>query len=190
MSFDVAYFVDELSIPWGTCLSEVPWLTPGREWQRDDDGASSLHGMCRSAFGLATTACRLWAPAYHRPVLLVKYELAPAPPLSSAAAALTHWLSSLTQQLGPPTELGTGLGRPERGSLLHRSVWKRPGHHISGCCTSRTGSGELPTPTARCTSTTSPSTRCRIWKRCMCKASLRRPKPARRRRKPPSDTPL
>jgi hypothetical protein len=132
MLSDHCFALDDLLLPWGSTLLEVAARTLGRTWHRDDGGWPNLRGSCQSAFGLATTACNLRAPALHKPVLHLDYALAPAPPLAGAAT-LAHWLGPLTQLLGPPTEATPAAQppRPERGSLLFRAGWQRPGHHLS-----------------------------------------------------------
>ena len=129
---DQYFAIDDLLLPWGSTLLDVAARTSGRSWHRDDGGWPNLRGSCASAFGLATTACNLRAPAPHKPVLRVDYTLAPAPHLAGADM-LAHWLQPLTQLLGPPTTAtpATQPPRPERGSLLFRAAWQRPGHHLS-----------------------------------------------------------
>ena len=133
MLFESAFFIDELSVPWGKSLLEVAALTPDREWHRDDGGWPNLRGSCQSAFGLATTACNMRAPAPHKPVLHIDYALAPTPAHLDGAATVACWLAPLVQLLGPPTEAtpATQPPRPERGSLLFRAGWQRPEHHFS-----------------------------------------------------------
>ena len=131
MLADNFFVLDDLCLPWGTSLLEVAARTPGQIWHRDDGGWPNLRGSCQAAFGLATTACNLRAPAPHKPVLHVDYALAPAPSHLAGAATLAHWLGPLTELLGPPATPAAQLPRPERGSLLFRAAWQRAGHHLS-----------------------------------------------------------
>ena len=128
---DDFFAVDDLLLPWGSSLLEVAARTPGQTWHRDDGGWPNLRGSCQSAFGLATTACNLRAPALHKPVLHADYTLTPPP--SAGANVVAHWLHALTQLLGPPTEAtpAAQAPRPERGSLLFRAAWQRAGHRVS-----------------------------------------------------------
>jgi hypothetical protein len=133
MLFTQSFPLDDLTIPWGTTLQEVADLTPGRLWHRDDGGWPNLRGACQSVFGVAATSCNLRGPGQHKPVMHIDYELASSPLTLTSVVTPTYWLQPLTQLLGPPTEAtpDTEVMRPERGSLLFRAAWRRPGHHIS-----------------------------------------------------------
>jgi hypothetical protein len=130
---DSCFAIDELLLPWGSTLLDVMARTADRVWHRDEGGWPNLRGACQSAFGLAVTACNLRAPAPHKPVLHIDYTFVPAPSHLARADAVMHWLEPLTQLLGTPTETtpASQSPRPERGSLLFRAAWQRPGHHLS-----------------------------------------------------------
>jgi len=131
MPFEDSYPIDDIDIPWGKTPVEVRGLAPSREWHLTTDGGANLRGTCTSVLGLPATTCDLRAPAPHKPILHVHYELA-APHLTEATTPAS-WRTSLTQLLGPPTEETpeTEQMRTERGSLLFRAFWQRPWHRIS-----------------------------------------------------------
>jgi hypothetical protein len=139
-----AYPIDELLIPWGRSLAEVAATLPDsrlkqppgyREWPE-------LHGACRSAFGLAATAYQLRAPSLHKPVLAVRYHLAPPPSHPQLPPDPAYWLAPLAQLLGPPT--GASPAATNGGD--YRASWQQPAVCLS--LLARGGPGPSTAPAA------------------------------------------
>ena len=121
----LTYPLDAHTLPWGLTLTEAaaqlgqppPQLPPRGGWP-------SLRVACRSVFGLAITEAELRAPALHKPVLQVSYELA-APRLhfwQTLDASL--WLEPLAALLGPPATATTyPEARGREGGVQYAARW-------------------------------------------------------------------
>ncbi|MDO7873916.1 hypothetical protein Q5H93_04160 [Hymenobacter sp. ASUV-10] len=118
------FFVDEAGLPWGLSLDEAAAQLAGRDWWEPYGGWPNLRGACRSVYGLPATACNLRAPASHKPILQVSYELAPPPKHSGPqAVAPNYWVEPLTQLLGPPEHVQKYPGAKHPGSVGYTARW-------------------------------------------------------------------
>ncbi|RZK52109.1 MAG: hypothetical protein EOO59_14115, partial [Hymenobacter sp.] len=61
------FFLDELTLPWGTTLGEVATRLAGRPQWPPYGGEPNLRPICAHVLGLPTIDCRLRAPARSRP---------------------------------------------------------------------------------------------------------------------------
>lgn len=135
MPFDADYYpLDTVTIPLGSSLADAEALLPDRTWWPPYGGWPNLRGACPAVFGLAATECNLRAPARHKPVMQVSYELAPPPahrgPHGVDAA---YWVAPLTQLLGPPDEATafTEAWRTGAGNVVYSAVWRRAALRLS-----------------------------------------------------------
>ncbi|MCR5890037.1 hypothetical protein LRS06_20120 [Hymenobacter sp. J193] len=134
MPFDLQHYpIDERLIPWGLSLAEVEQRLAPRQWLPAYGGWPNLHGACRSVLGLAAVELNLRAPARHKPVMQVSYELAPPPgyhgkqPVDAA-----YWVQPLTQLLGPPTKNTPLPGQnPVSSNVVHSVIWQWPTLRVS-----------------------------------------------------------
>ena len=127
------FFLDELTLPWGTTLVEAADRLPDRaQWPPYGAGATLLLA-CNQVLGLATTGCTLHAPSRHRPVLRVSYELAAPPGYAGQPAETEQWQQPLTTQLGPPTkaEVVARPGAVSTGIVVYAARWQAPGIQLS-----------------------------------------------------------
>ncbi|MGI4870254.1 MAG: hypothetical protein ACRYFX_03640 [Janthinobacterium lividum] len=131
MTFNpLTYPVDDLTLPWGKTLTEIASLLQPRALRKPYGGWPNLRVACQSVYGLAAVECNIRAPAWHKPVLQVSYELA-APPEEKLLSALP-WLAPLNALLGPTTE---GKTYPEAqgraGSVTYAANWQQPPVKVS-----------------------------------------------------------
>jgi hypothetical protein len=118
------FFIDEIELPWGLSLDEAAARLQGRPWWEPYGGWPNLRGACHSVYGLPATACNLRAPASHKPILQVSYELAPPPGHSGPqAVAPDYWVQPLTQLLGKPAHVQTYPGARHPGSVGYAARW-------------------------------------------------------------------
>lgn len=118
------FFVDETELPWGRSLDEAEAQLAGRSWWEPYGGWPNLRGACHSVYGLPAVACNLRAPASHKPILQVSYELAPPPGHHGPkAVAPDYWVKPLTQLLGPPEHVQTYPGARHPGSVGYAARW-------------------------------------------------------------------
>lgn len=127
------FFLNELTLPWGTTLAEVADRLPDRaQWPPYGAGATLLVA-CPRVLGLATTGCTLHAPSRHRPVLQASYELVAPPGYAGQPAEARQWQQPLTAQLGPPTQ-AEAVERPGAvgtGMVVYAARWQALGVQLS-----------------------------------------------------------
>ncbi|MGI4867890.1 MAG: hypothetical protein ACRYFZ_28495 [Janthinobacterium lividum] len=105
MTVDPAtYPVDGLALPWGLTLAETAERLQTRTQLPPYGGWPNLRVACRSVFGLAAIEANLRAPALHKPVLQVSYELAAPPQFGGQPQEAAQWQQPLTDLLGAPTQ--------------------------------------------------------------------------------------
>lgn len=115
MLFDPStYPIDTVAVPWGLSLAEAEARLPDRAWRPPYGGWPNLRGACQAVFGLAATEYNLRAPARHKPVLQVSYELAPPTLPVWPWLRPAYWVRPLTALLGPPI-----------AAQAHRQSWNR-----------------------------------------------------------------
>lgn len=127
MPFDPnTYPIDAVAVPWGKTLTEAEDLLPGRLWRQPYGGWPNLRGACHSVFGLAATECNLRAPARHKPVLQVSYELAPPRLPFWPWRRPAYWVQPLTALLGPPATTQTHHASWSRGpgGVAYTAQWQ------------------------------------------------------------------
>ncbi|MBO2011104.1 hypothetical protein [Hymenobacter negativus] len=120
--------VNDTYIAWGSTLAEAEALLPGHTWWEPYGGWPNLRGACQSVFGLAATECNLRAPAAHKPIMQVSYQLAALALGEWMAAVPEPWLTPLTALLGPPAEAAFTANTWHRGpgSVMYSARWRRP----------------------------------------------------------------
>lgn len=127
------FFLDELTLPWGTTLAEADaQLASYPRWSPYGDGPN-LRLACSHALGLATTSCTLRAPARARPVLHARYDLAAPPHYAGQPAEANQWQAPLTARLGPPTQAEV-IERPGAAGLstvVYAARWLGPQGRLS-----------------------------------------------------------
>ena len=127
------FFLDELTLPWGTTLAEAAARLAGRPQWPPYGGWPNLRLACTHALGLAASECNLLAPAHARPVLQASYQLAALPGYAGRPAEASQWQELLTAQLGPPTQAGA-VERPEAAGtsmVVYAARWQWPGVRLS-----------------------------------------------------------
>jgi hypothetical protein len=122
-----SYPLNGLTLPWGLTLTEAaarlgqppPQLPPRGGWP-------NLRVACRSVFGLAATEAELRAPALHKPVLQVSYELAAPPQFRGQPREAAQWQQPLTDLLGTPAEAQayTEPGRTGWSNVVYAARWQ------------------------------------------------------------------
>lgn len=127
------FFLDELTLPWGTTLAEAAARLAGRPQWPPYGGWPNLRLACTHALGLAASECNLRAPAHARPVLQASYQLAAPPGYAGRPAEASQWQKLLTAQLGPPIQAGA-VKRPEAAGtsmVVYAARWQWPGVRLS-----------------------------------------------------------
>jgi len=127
------FFLDELTLPWGTTLAEAAARLAGQPQWPPYGGWPNLRLACTHALGLAANECNLLAPAHARPVLQASYQLAAPPGYAGRPAEASQWQEPLTTRLGPPTQAGP-VERPEAAGttmVVYAARWQWPGLRLS-----------------------------------------------------------
>ncbi|MFD1874891.1 hypothetical protein [Hymenobacter bucti] len=127
------FFLDELTLPWGTTLAEAAARLAGRPQWPPYGGWPNLRPACSHVLGLAATGCDLRAPAHARPVLHASYHLAAPPHYAGQPAEASQWQEPLTAQLGPPTqaEVMERPGVTGSSMVVYAAHWQWPGVRLS-----------------------------------------------------------
>jgi hypothetical protein len=127
------FFVDELTLPWGTTLAEAAARLAGRPQWPPYGGWPNLRLACSHVLGLAASECNLRAPASARPVLQASYHLVAPPGYAGRPAEASQWQEPLTARLGPPTQTEV-VERPEAvgtSMVVYSARWQWPGGLLS-----------------------------------------------------------
>ncbi|NML67136.1 hypothetical protein HHL22_18175 [Hymenobacter sp. RP-2-7] len=127
------FFLNELTLPWGTTLAEVADRVPDRAQWPPYGARATLLVACPQVLGLATTGCTLHAPSRHRPVLQASYKLPPPPGYAGQPAEAQHWQQLLTARLGPPARV-EAVARPGAvgtGQVVYAARWLAPGVQLA-----------------------------------------------------------
>ena len=102
MNINTKYFeIDGLKIEWGKPLSEVRPMLDNMEQFEPHGGWPNVRCKCSSIFGLSATEFEIRAPFEDRPVLQVKYEIAPIKP-GFLENLHSPFLKQLEKVLGKP----------------------------------------------------------------------------------------
>ena len=127
------FFLDDLTLPWGTTLAQADVSLAGLLQWPPYGGWPNLHLACPHALGLATTSCNLRAPARHRPVLQANYKLAAPSGYSGQPTEAERWQGPLMAQLGPPTraEVVEQPGAGGSNMVVYAAHWQAPGVRLS-----------------------------------------------------------
>ena len=123
-----AYPLDALALPWGLTLTEAAERLQTYAQLPPYGGWPNLRVACRSVFGLAATEANLRAPARHKPVMQVSYELAAPPQFGGQPAEAAQWLVPLSARLGPPAQAQTykEKWRVGEGQVVFSARWQLP----------------------------------------------------------------
>ncbi|UOR06807.1 hypothetical protein MUN82_06810 [Hymenobacter aerilatus] len=127
-----AYPIDDQQLPWGLTLAEAERQLGQQAWLPPYGGWPNLRGACRSVLGLAAVEYNLRAPAHHKPVMQVSYEL--APPLNhlgTGPVAAARWVQPLTQLLGAPAEIKHYPEKPRWDMVTDTARWEWPTVRLS-----------------------------------------------------------
>ncbi|RTQ51391.1 hypothetical protein EJV47_06185 [Hymenobacter gummosus] len=128
-AFDSRYFpVDDQPIAWGSTLDEAKAQLEPPGWLPSYGGWPNLRGRCQAVLGLPAVEYNLRAPARHKPIVQVSYELAPPPGhAGSGPAEPAYWVQPLARLLGPPTQAGpTAFVGGGWGSVVYTAKWETP----------------------------------------------------------------
>ena len=127
------FFLDELTLPWGTTLAGAAARLADRPQWPPYGGWPNLRLACTRALGLAASECNLRAPAHARPVLQASYQLVAPPGYAGRPAEASQWQEPLTARLGPPTHAEV-VERPEAarsGMVVYAARWQWAGMRLS-----------------------------------------------------------
>jgi hypothetical protein len=128
-----SYPLNGLALPWGLTLAEATARLKAQPQLPPFGGWPNLRVACRSVFGLAATEANLRAPALHKPVLQVSYELAAPPQFRGQPREAAQWQQSLTALLGAPgqTQAYTEPWRTNFDPARHGAAHARNAPRIS-----------------------------------------------------------
>ena len=120
------YPLDALALPWGLTLAEAAARLQDHAQRPPYGGWPNLRVACRSVFGLAATEANLRAPALHKPVMQVSYELAAPPQFRGQPREAAQWQQPLTDLLGAPAEAQahTKPGRTGWSHVVYTARWQ------------------------------------------------------------------
>lgn len=105
-SLSTSFPFDDVRTPWGRTLAEVEALFPADTWLKPQWDSRTQRAPCRSVLGLNATEIDISAPSRHKPVLSVRYELAPPPEHPDRIPFPPHyWLQPLSELMGPPARM-------------------------------------------------------------------------------------
>ena len=123
------FFLDDVTLPWGTTLAEVAARLAGRPQWPPYGGESNLRPICAHVLGLPAIDCHLRAPAHSRPVLHASYALAAPPSYAGQPTEASQWQAPLTARLGPPTwaEVVARPGPAGADTVVYAARWQGPG---------------------------------------------------------------
>ena len=122
----LTYPLDALALPWGLTLAEATARLQHQPQRPPHGGWPNLRVTCHSVFGLAATEANLRAPALHKPVLQVSYELAAPPQFRGQPREAAQWQQPLTDLLGAPahTQAYTEPGRTGWSNVVYTARWQ------------------------------------------------------------------
>jgi hypothetical protein len=122
----LTYPLDAHILPWGLTLTEATVRLQAQAQLPPYGGWPNLRVACRSVFGLVATEANLRAPALHKPVMQVSYELAAPPQFRGQPREAAQWQQPLTDLLGAPaqTQAYTEAWRTGWSNVVYTARWQ------------------------------------------------------------------